>query len=196
MNKTDRGERQKQSSGDPARAKPDAELTPRQNRQQEREAWMRERMRMRQKEDFGAILRHRRPWDIAEEAPIPDLSDDVARPDDVDPELACTAEDWLALIQLQRREEQIRAAICEALIYRGRTIRNRGAHNERHFTPSEIGALWGVSATVIMRVFRHEPGVIVMPSRGRGERQTLRIPESVVERVHRQLQRAAERQRR
>jgi hypothetical protein len=52
---------------------------------------------------------------------------------------------------------------------------------ERHYTPTELGKLWGYSPETIIRWFRHEPGVL-----RRQERKLayLRIPESVVLRVH------------
>lgn len=62
---------------------------------------------------------------------------------------------------------------------------------ERHYSVAEIADLWGWSRQSITRMFIHEPGVIAwgetetMTKRGY---ITLRIPQSVLERVHRQLQ--------
>jgi hypothetical protein len=59
---------------------------------------------------------------------------------------------------------------------------------ERHYTPAEIGTLWGFDQTTIRRMFIDEPGVLKEGKRARrdGKRQyvSLRIPESVAVRVH------------
>ena len=60
--------------------------------------------------------------------------------------------------------------------------------NERHYTPKEVAKLWAVSEKSVIRVFEKEPGVLVIQnSLGRHARRhrTLRIPFSVLERVHR-----------
>lgn len=61
---------------------------------------------------------------------------------------------------------------------------------ERHFSPEELGEVWGLSADTIRRMFENEPGVL-MHERSRKHRsrryRTLRIPESVALRVHRRL---------
>jgi hypothetical protein len=64
------------------------------------------------------------------------------------------------------------------------------AWTERHFSPKELAALWNVSNATIMNIFRREPGVLLLhPPRRRGVRTkiTMRIPESVVERVYRRF---------
>jgi hypothetical protein len=62
---------------------------------------------------------------------------------------------------------------------------------ERHYSPAEIAERWSLSPDAIRKLFEKEPGVLVIGSTvsGRGKRHytTLRIPESVVERVHRRL---------
>jgi len=61
---------------------------------------------------------------------------------------------------------------------------------ERHFAPDELAELWGVSVDSIRRLFRDEPGVLKMGDKSpKHKRQylTLRIPESVAERVHTRL---------
>lgn len=50
---------------------------------------------------------------------------------------------------------------------------------EPHLSPVELARLWAVSPDYIRRRFRYEPGVTML---GR----SLRIPQSVAERVHRQ----------
>src|ERR1019366_6554050 len=62
---------------------------------------------------------------------------------------------------------------------------------ERHYTVKEIGAVWRLSASSITRIFRDEPGVLkigcAQSRRGRRSHTTLRIPESVVQRVYLRL---------
>jgi len=59
---------------------------------------------------------------------------------------------------------------------------------ERHYTVSEVAQLWSLSDNTIRKVFRDEPGVLrtQLPSLRARKRQniSLRIPESVVYRVH------------
>ena len=59
---------------------------------------------------------------------------------------------------------------------------------ERHFSPDQIGEMWGLSADSIRRIFEREPGVLVLDfSKGRRNYRTLRVPESVMQRVHRRM---------
>ena len=61
---------------------------------------------------------------------------------------------------------------------------------ERHFSPAELAEAWNLSADTIRRLFENEPGVVVFenPARSSSRRfRTLRIPESVAERVHHRL---------
>jgi hypothetical protein len=58
---------------------------------------------------------------------------------------------------------------------------------ERHFSPAELGELWNLSADTVRRMFESEPGVLVFenPVRSSSRRfRTLRIPESVAERLY------------
>jgi AraC-like DNA-binding protein len=63
------------------------------------------------------------------------------------------------------------------------------ASMERHYSVAQVAAQWGLSEDTVRRLFEHEPGVLVIePPRGRYSRRryrTLRIPESVIARVHR-----------
>jgi len=62
--------------------------------------------------------------------------------------------------------------------------------NERHYSPDELGQLWGLSADTIRRLFDREPGVLVIEhakAKGRRRYRTVRIPESVAQRVHRRM---------
>ena len=61
---------------------------------------------------------------------------------------------------------------------------------ERHFSVNEIAELWGLSRDTIIAMFEQEAGVMVVGSEGsRNARRyrTLRIPQSVMERVHLRL---------
>lgn len=61
---------------------------------------------------------------------------------------------------------------------------------ERHYSVSEIASLWGMSKDTVRRLFCNEPGVLKLDNRARGTKRrytTLRIPQSVLERVHRRL---------
>jgi hypothetical protein len=61
----------------------------------------------------------------------------------------------------------------------------------RHYSPAEIAQLWSLSVDSVRKIFENEPGVLVLgnpePRRGKRSYTTLRIPEYVVERVHRRL---------
>jgi hypothetical protein len=61
---------------------------------------------------------------------------------------------------------------------------------EKHYTPQEVAKLWGVSADMIRDWFRNESGVLKMErpaTRVKRGYLTLRIPESVLYRVHHRL---------
>ncbi|HTZ49953.1 MAG TPA: hypothetical protein VMH20_20375 [Verrucomicrobiae bacterium] len=64
-----------------------------------------------------------------------------------------------------------------------------GAFREEHFTPKQLGELWGLSTDFIRRRFSKEPGVLIFPNHEPGKRRynTLRIPASVAARVHAEL---------
>lgn len=65
--------------------------------------------------------------------------------------------------------------------------RTGGEASERHYTPRQLADRWSLSTDTIRRMFENEPGVLKFGSNGRrGKRRkmTLRIPESVAERVH------------
>jgi len=64
------------------------------------------------------------------------------------------------------------------------------AHIERHYAVAEIAEVWNLSADKVRELFENEPGVLVIGERSpRHKRRyiTLRIPQSVLERVHRRL---------
>jgi hypothetical protein len=62
--------------------------------------------------------------------------------------------------------------------------------DERHYTPADLAKAWGVSAETIRQLFRDEPGVLKIGDNGTKHKRsykTLRIPQSVAERVHQRL---------
>jgi hypothetical protein len=66
----------------------------------------------------------------------------------------------------------------------------RASFQEHHYAVAEVADLWNLSPDVVRKLFEHEPGVLVIGDHGsRSKRRytTLRIPQSVVERVHRRL---------
>ena len=59
---------------------------------------------------------------------------------------------------------------------------------ERHYSVIEVAKLWGLSENTIRRMFTGEPGVVEwgsVESRFKRAYKTMRIPESVLQRVHR-----------
>jgi hypothetical protein len=71
--------------------------------------------------------------------------------------------------------------------------RDRNPALERHYSVYEVSQLWGLSEKTIRRIFSDEPGVVKWgqdESRFKRAYVTLRIPQSVVERVHRRLRQA------
>ena len=63
----------------------------------------------------------------------------------------------------------------------------------QHYSPAEIAERWNLSVDSVRKLFEDEPGVLVIgnttPRRGKRSYTTLRIPEHVLERVHRRLSR-------
>src|SRR5260370_37874389 len=63
-------------------------------------------------------------------------------------------------------------------------------HIERHYAVTEIAEMWNLSPDKVRELFEKEPGVLVLGQRSpRHKRRyvTLRIPQTVVERVHSHL---------
>lgn len=56
---------------------------------------------------------------------------------------------------------------------------------EKYYSAKELALQWGVSTDVIRRRFADEPGVIVISNSKPGKRpyRTLRIPQSVIDRI-------------
>ena len=63
---------------------------------------------------------------------------------------------------------------------------------ERHYSVAEIAGLWNLSADAVRKLFQDEPGVLVLGGQSAHKRRytTLRIPESVLKRVHRRMTKA------
>lgn len=80
-------------------------------------------------------------------------------------------------------------------------VKNDGARSlplhsspfERHFTPRDLAEIWKLDETTIRRIFQDEPGVMKVGKANRrdGKRDyvTLRIPESIAERIYRERSR-------
>jgi len=66
--------------------------------------------------------------------------------------------------------------------------------SEKHYSVTEIAKLWAFSEKTVRRIFEREPGVIqwnreeTLHKRGY---RTLRVPETVLHRVHRRLRKAS-----
>ena len=63
---------------------------------------------------------------------------------------------------------------------------------ERHYTPAEVAELWQLDVETVRRLFKNEPGVIVLQSparKGKRPYKTIRIPLSVLNHLHGRLQR-------
>lgn len=61
---------------------------------------------------------------------------------------------------------------------------------ERHYSVSAVADMWNLSRDVVRKLFEDEPGVLVLGNDGSRIKRgyhTLRIPESIMERVHRRL---------
>lgn len=61
---------------------------------------------------------------------------------------------------------------------------------ERHFTVKEVAEMWGISQDLVRDVFRGEPGVLRIErpeTRKKRGYATIRVPQTVMESVHRRL---------
>ncbi len=65
------------------------------------------------------------------------------------------------------------------------------AAQEPHYTPEQVAEWWGLDSNSIRRIFRNEPGVLLFgretSTRLKRAYTSLRIPQSVLERVHRRM---------
>jgi hypothetical protein len=65
---------------------------------------------------------------------------------------------------------------------------------EKHYSVIEIAKLWALSEKTVRKIFETEPGVIYWSTEERLHKRgyrTLRVPETVLHRVHRKLRRAS-----
>jgi hypothetical protein len=62
---------------------------------------------------------------------------------------------------------------------------------QRHYTVAQVAEMWNLSEDAVRRLFCNEPGVLALGDSSVGRRKrryvTLRIPQSVIDRVHRIL---------
>jgi hypothetical protein len=61
---------------------------------------------------------------------------------------------------------------------------------EHHYSVADIAEMWGLSHDAVRKIFHNEAGVLVLGGLGSTHRRrytTLRIPASVLERVHRRM---------
>jgi hypothetical protein len=66
--------------------------------------------------------------------------------------------------------------------------------NEKHYSIIEISKLWALSQKTVRKIFENEPGVIqwgTEETRHKRGYRTLRVPETVLLRVHRKLRHAS-----
>ncbi len=62
--------------------------------------------------------------------------------------------------------------------------------DEKHYTVQQIGELWNLDPKSVRDIFRMEPGVFQMTNPARRNKRaysTIRIPESVLQRVHHRM---------
>jgi hypothetical protein len=66
--------------------------------------------------------------------------------------------------------------------------------NEKHYSVIEIANLWALSQKTVRKIFEREPGVIHWGTEEKVHKRgyrTLRVPETVLHRVHRKLRKAS-----
>lgn len=64
---------------------------------------------------------------------------------------------------------------------------------EKHYSPEDVSSMWGISPRTVRRLFANEPGIIELGQSDSMKKRrylTIRIPESVLMRVHRRLKKA------
>ena len=93
--------------------------------------------------------------------------------------------DWLPA----PNKKQAQFGKVEPFVYKGETYTNLVV-NEKYYSCTELAKVWGVSPQTIRELFRKEEGVLKIGSSGTRTRRaykTLRIPQSVAQRVHTRL---------
>lgn len=61
---------------------------------------------------------------------------------------------------------------------------------EPHYSIAEVATMWGLSVSTIRRIIDRQPGLVIIGNAGDGgtrRRTTVRIPESVLSRIHARL---------
>ena len=95
-----------------------------------------------------------------------------------------------AAMRLRDASSPLPEQVCPALVHKVEEPLNAPAV-ERHYTVKELNRPWKLSTSTITDIFRDEPGVLKIrrerPLRGRRTYTTLRIPDSVLNRVHARL---------
>ena len=64
-------------------------------------------------------------------------------------------------------------------------------YEQRHYTVAEVAAIWNLSKDAVRKIFQNEPGVLVLGGHSSSRKRrytTLRIPQTVIERVHRKYE--------
>ena len=56
---------------------------------------------------------------------------------------------------------------------------------DKHYKPEEVAEMWGVSLPTVRRLFQDRPGVLHIAGT-KASRDRIRIPQSVLEMVHRE----------
>lgn len=65
-----------------------------------------------------------------------------------------------------------------------------GLATEKHYTIAEVAELWNLSWSTVRRMLEKETGIVVWGNAGDNKRkryQTVRIPESVLQRIHNRM---------
>jgi hypothetical protein len=85
---------------------------------------------------------------------------------------------------------KIRLGRGVSFVYKGKRYTNLAPAAERHYTIAEIAKQWGISTDLARDTFRNEAGVLKFDRPGTRVKRgysTLRVPESVMVRVHTRL---------
>ena len=67
---------------------------------------------------------------------------------------------------------------------------NQSKAIEKHYQIPAVAKLWNLSTDTVRTIFKDEPGVLCLVRPGSGKKRryvSVRIPESVLQRVHRRL---------
>lgn len=89
-------------------------------------------------------------------------------------------------ISLEQKQNWMRDSHASSFV----AAQTPSAFVERHYSVAEVAAVWNLSTDAVRKIFQNEPGVLVLGEpAGSSKRRytTLRIPESVLQRVHRRL---------